>query len=68
MGFSIFSIAIGFVLSIVCLAIIGRFGAFFSEPEHPIKTPFGKLPFFDGIIVYGIVLALLVMVLQTIIE
>ena len=34
-------------------ATIARHTPAIPEPELPLKTPFGKLPFFDGIILYG---------------
>jgi hypothetical protein len=43
----------------VVVALVCRFMPFFPEPELPVKTPFGKLPFFDSVILYGVVILIL---------
>jgi hypothetical protein len=43
----------------VLFALIARHIPAFPEPELPVKTPFGKLPFFDGVVLYGVVILLL---------
>jgi hypothetical protein len=43
----------------VFVALVCRFMPFFPEPELPVKTPFGKLPFFDGIVLYGFIILIL---------
>lgn len=44
---------------IVSLVVVFRFIPSLPEPELPIKTPFGRLLFFDGIILYGVVILIL---------
>jgi hypothetical protein len=46
----------GFITSLSCIL---RYSPFIPEPEFPLKTPFGKLPFFDGIALYGVITFLL---------
>ena len=41
---------------LVGLASVFRYIPSIPEPSWPIKTPFGKLPFFDGVILYGAVM------------
>lgn len=43
----------------VVLAIILKRLPSVPEPECPIKTPFGKLRFFDGVILYGFFILIL---------
>ena len=45
--------------AVTFLAGILRYSAIVPEPGRPLKTPFGKLRFFDGIALYGIVTLLL---------
>ena len=43
------------------LLLVGvlRYAPLIPEPEFPLKTPFGKLPFFDGVILYNLVIFIL---------
>ncbi len=43
----------------ILFALVARHIPAFPEPELPVKTPFGKLPFFDGVVLYGVVILLL---------
>lgn len=43
----------------VLFALVARHIPALPEPELPVKTPFGKLPFFDGVVLYGVVILLL---------
>ena len=52
----------------VLMAVIGvitflagtlRYTSLIPELKFPFKTPFGKLPFFDGVFLYGMVTLLL---------
>jgi hypothetical protein len=56
LNLSSFSLLVGLL---IVLATIFRFKPLFPEPEIPVRTPFGKLPFFDGIILYGLVILIL---------
>lgn len=43
-----------FTSCVVLLGGVFRHTSLIREPSCPIKTPFGKLPFFDGVILYGL--------------
>jgi hypothetical protein len=43
----------------VLLASLGKLILAIPEPELPIKTPLGRLRFFDGMILYGSVILVL---------
>ena len=58
---SCFSVLMAITGLITFLAGILRYSSLIPEPELPLKTPFGKLPFFDGIGLYGIVTLFLLM-------
>ena len=53
---SILVISLG---ALVLFAAIARHIPAVPEPKFPMKTPFGKLPFFDGIVLYGTVILIL---------
>jgi len=46
------------------LAIIGKFLPAVPELELPVKTPFGKLRFFDGVILYSFVILVLLILIS----
>ena len=49
--------------AVVVSATVFRYMSAIPEPELPIGTPFGKLRFFDGVILYGfVILVLLAMI------
>jgi hypothetical protein len=53
---------------LVSVAAVLRYIPSIPEPCFPIKTPFGKLPFFDGVILYGAALLVLLSVLTLVIS
>ena len=59
LNFLIISIA-----AIVFLAIVCRYFPIISEPRWRVRSPFGKLPFFDGIILYGLVIMPILVLLK----
>ena len=48
-----------FIGLITFLAGTLRYTPLVPELKFPLKTPFGKLPFFDGVFLYGIITLLL---------
>ena len=52
---SFLTLSVGLV---VVLAGIFRHFPAIPEPDLPIRMPFGKLPFFDGIVLYGLLIIL----------
>lgn len=60
-SFLAFTLLVAFL---TLLTIVLRLAPAIPEPELPIKTPFGKLPFFDGVILYGFVILILLCVIS----
>jgi hypothetical protein len=53
---------------LVFFAVIARLIPAVPEPELPVKTPFGKLPFFDGIVLYGAIILILLGLLNVLLH
>ncbi len=42
-----------FIIALMGTAFICRYIPAIPEPARPLKTPFGKVLFFDGVLLYG---------------
>jgi len=55
-----------FVGVILLLSLIFRQTSLIPEPRLPVRTPFGKLPFFDGVILYAAFIIICLFVIQSV--